>query len=564
MFRSLLGKVKSHDRRGPQRRSAACLSVEPLESRDVLANISFIESSGVVLINGDYRTNGAKVHLIESNLEVSVTRGFHKVNGVWEEDVADLQTFEPGVVTRIVFLGRGGNDYFRNTTSKQSQVFGGDGDDKLDGGLGADRILGGLGSDEIRGFGGDDYISDSSGKNKPYGDGGYDRLYGGNDADFIHGGNEVDTIVTVGGGKDSITGGSSNDHVWMDTTDVMNDMGSVEAAQRYIHKVGQFLAVSFSGGITSTPVSKELRGQNLIDPLRAHTTTTLKNFKTSPLFASDGPSIDDVFQGALGDCYFVASLSAIAKANPEIIRKMVVNLGDGTYAVRFYKNGTPIHVRVDADLWVQNGKPKYAGLGHEDSIWVAIVEKAYCFFRKQVSSYPSLVGGDGNTPGHFGLTSLRHNAATFPGGQQVVDWVIAGRPSGPLANSTRDKAIILLNWVKDQLRRGQRGLSEHHSSYSNTMPLIPTDNPQTKNVNESTWRRGQHVFVVDEVLTNSSGTPTGIVVRNPWGDVGPNGDGYITVTDLARIYFAHSGASVRGVSRPGQLIHPARSICIKD
>ena len=170
-------------------------------------------------------------------------------------------------------------------------------------------------------------------------------------------------------------------------------------------------------------MSKESQGQNLIDPLRnpAHSSTTLKNFKSNPLFAADGPSMDDIFQGEVGDCYFVAPLSAIAEANPEFIKRMVVELGDGTYAVRFYNNGSPVFVRVDGDLWAQNSIPKYAGLGREGSIWVPIVEKAYCFFRKQVELLPV----DRQRQRLRGRTPQRHQA--HQGNRRLRDRVAGDR-----------------------------------------------------------------------------------------------------------------------------------------
>ena len=49
--------------------------------------------------------------------------------------------------------------------------------------------------------------------------------------------------------------------------------------------------------------------------------------------------------------------------------------------------------------------------------------------------------------------------------------------------------------------------------------------------------------MVDRVLTDGAGNPTGLVVRNPYGTQGPNGDGYITITDFSRIYFCIGGAA---------------------
>ncbi len=69
-------------------------------------------------------------------------------------------------------------------------------------------------------------------------------------------------------------------------------------------------------------------------PLAMHTGLSLKNFADHPLFAKDGPSQNDVFQGGDGDCYFLSRLAALAGANPDFIRRTVTDLKDGTYVVR--------------------------------------------------------------------------------------------------------------------------------------------------------------------------------------------------------------------------------------
>ena len=340
MFRSLFSRTKSDDRQETQQRSVARLTLEPLEGRELLASISFIASSGVVLISGSAHNDVAIVDLDNGEVTVDLKsyRGSIRSTPVFQ----DSQRFDPNKVQKVIFTGANGNDRFSNGSGEVCQIFGNAGNDTLNGGSGADTISGGSGNDTIHGEAGNDVIKDSGGINKLYGDIGMDRIYGGSGADTIDGGDFNDTIVSIGGGIDTLFGAGGIDSIWMDSNDMLKDQSTTESSFKYIHKVNQFLSVSYSGGITSTPVSKELQGQNLIDPLRKPTTlehTTLKNFKTNPLFAYDGPSMDDVFQGEVGNCYFVAPLSAIAGANPEFIKKMVVDLGDGTYAVRFYRNG---------------------------------------------------------------------------------------------------------------------------------------------------------------------------------------------------------------------------------
>ncbi|MBL9039566.1 MAG: hypothetical protein JNG84_13690, partial [Archangium sp.] len=55
---------------------------------------------------------------------------------------------------------------------------------------------------------------------------------------------------------------------------------------------------------------------------------------TSPLF-KDGVSPGDVRQGALANCYFPGAIAAVAATNPEVIRDMVKDNGNGTYTVTF-------------------------------------------------------------------------------------------------------------------------------------------------------------------------------------------------------------------------------------
>ena len=73
-------------------------------------------------------------------------------------------------------------------------------------------------------------------------------------------------------------------------------------------------------------------------------------FKDVPLFNKGGPIRDDIDQNALSDCYFLAPLAGIAAAHPEVIRRAVTDLGDGTFAVRFMDGAAKRFIRVDREL----------------------------------------------------------------------------------------------------------------------------------------------------------------------------------------------------------------------
>jgi hypothetical protein len=91
----------------------------------------------------------------------------------------------------------------------------------------------------------------------------------------------------------------------------------------------------------------------------------------------NGASYQDIAQGGVGDCYYLASLAATAFRSPSTIQNMFVDNGDNTYTVRFSKNGVADYVTVDRYLpttaW---GSLAYAKTPNSE-LWVALAEKAY-------------------------------------------------------------------------------------------------------------------------------------------------------------------------------------------
>jgi len=101
--------------------------------------------------------------------------------------------------------------------------------------------------------------------------------------------------------------------------------------------------------------------------------------------------IDDIHQGACGDCYFMATLAAIANTAPEYIigkNGMVEELGEEHrfFRVKFYdKDGTRVNVDIDNRFWNLNDTPYYAKKGIQSpqapdgsyDPWVMAVEKAW-------------------------------------------------------------------------------------------------------------------------------------------------------------------------------------------
>ncbi len=176
-----------------------------LESKNLLAGIFFDAASGEVTVAGDSTAN------VGSFVQINPSQYRATLSGSGQMD------FAVNEVSKIVFIGYGGDDTFTNATGVEGLLLGHDGDDLLVGGSGTDRINGGSGNDQISGRagadrlnggsgddtiyggGGDDFVSAGSGVNTVNGDGGADLIFGGDDVDTIDGGHGIDQIFALGG-----------------------------------------------------------------------------------------------------------------------------------------------------------------------------------------------------------------------------------------------------------------------------------------------------------------------------------------------------------------------------
>ncbi|MCB9644450.1 MAG: hypothetical protein H6728_15365 [Myxococcales bacterium] len=122
---------------------------------------------------------------------------------------------------------------------------------------------------------------------------------------------------------------------------------------------------------------------------------------SGPLF-ENGVRADDVKQGSLANCYLVAAASAVAGTDPDAIKNMIKDNGNGTYTVNFKERDyrgrvTEKSVTVDGDLFVRpDGSALYgAGMNSKSKdqmeMWFPIFEKAYATYKG--NSYDKIGNG---------------------------------------------------------------------------------------------------------------------------------------------------------------------------
>lgn len=453
------------------------LGFETLESREMMSVTNPWFRGNLWVIPTDNSATSVRVTQSDGYVVVTETT----TGRFWRESLSR--------VGRVEFQGGAGNDRFINAIPTMPvNAFGFGGNDHLEGYSAADYLNGGEGKDTLLGFAGHDTL---------YGGSGNDQLNGGAGNDTLRGQGGDDVLVAIDGALgDTNDGGFGGfDTIWVDggsgTTDVVDNQ---EAADKYQ------IVNDFANGADRT-----LNRDRIADPL-ARADATYRTFSNRPLFSSSGPRVSDIEQGTEGDCWLLAELGAICIDSPRTIRQRVVDFNDGTYGVRL---GNSFY-RVDNDLPTLFGSSTtmaYASLGAENSMWVAIIEKAYASYRTGLNTYASLNNGwSSEAAAAFGATNT---------GEVAIDDHFSATS---LANT------ILTHW--NNYEAVTVGFTDNR--YGKYLPYGLVNN---------------HMYTVTAIQMDG-GVVTSITLRNPWGvdtDLGTSDgsdNGYVTVTPAQLFYLS--------------------------
>ncbi|MBL8827135.1 MAG: hypothetical protein JNM18_09125 [Planctomycetaceae bacterium] len=344
-----------------------------------------------------------------------------------------------------VIFGGDGNDVLFGLNCND-YLDGGLGNDVLYGGNGVDTLAGDKGNDILLGEAGTDFLTGGDGSDVLYGGTDTDWLDGGRDYDWLFGEagydylfdtnsnyitdstgqvlqthygwfdmnlsddllrsiarstyrdgdmSRTDMIAIYGAvGRDGVVSATEladlRAIVGSGSTVIMADYVKVLATKIAAGDAGNALFQggalgNLTGGSSAAQLNK-LVGKWFYGSDRPNTTiggtTYAYNYAQGSLFVG-GAAFNDLRQGYVGDCYFLAGLGAAALKTPATIQNMFVDNGDGTFTVRFFNNGKADYVTVDRYLPVDsNGRFVFAGAGLRAStatneLWVALAEKAY-------------------------------------------------------------------------------------------------------------------------------------------------------------------------------------------
>jgi hypothetical protein len=237
------------------------------------------------------------------------------------------------------------------------------------------------------------------------------------------------------------------------------------------------------------------RGRGWVDPPAAQV-DRLPPVATysGPLFRGD-PSPADVHQGQLGDCFLAAGLAGLAYANPQAIRDLIKPTGDGSLVVTFHERDAltgqfkPVEIHVDPELYeARDGSVLY---GHAKGdrasmeLWFPLVEKAYAQWK----------GG--------------YETVGWGGTQNQVFEAVLGRPAGWLAISETSNRQVVWDTLEATLKAG--------------LPIGAATNGYDDGRYANSGVHSDHGYSV--LGTQVEGAQRYVVLRNPWGEGEPRGDG---------------------------------------
>ncbi len=386
-------------------------TVVALEAREVPAIASIQLANSVLTIQTtDIASN---ISIVQNPFTVAVR----------DSETSKVWNYSRSQVGIVNVFGGAGNDSFTSQGNAGVAVglYGKGGDDTLNGDAGPNTLIGGPGNDRLYGRGGNDHINGGAGNDFIFGgigddilngNDGDDTVIGGQGADAITGNAGDDVLVSIDGtNRDTVDAGSGIDTAWVDQIGGIQEAVTGLDGADFIRPVAAF--ANAAGG-----ADLSLTGDRIKNPALLFSSDSYETFADRPMFSAAGPSINDINQSllfgdtpVLDDSWLLGSVGAMVQDYPFLIKSNVVDFGDGTYGVRF--NGT--FYRVDNELPVfleGNVTPAYAGVGADNSLWVAIIEKAVATATSTTDPSYTLIDGVGTPTTAFTLFGASAKAIT--------------------------------------------------------------------------------------------------------------------------------------------------------
>ncbi len=194
------------------------------------------------------------------------------------------------------------------------------------------------------------------------------------------------------------------------------------------------LAVGSSAGHLDRLIRTWLLGQNNpIEPAG-------QERDADPLWGAGGPRVEDVDQGAYNDCTAMSAMAAICAMNPDFLKSLFIDNGNGTYGVRVGGQ----HYTFDTQFSVKGSS---AGQG---VIWPRLLEKAWYAYSYDHLTFPTMVYED-----------IYLNIEPF-GGSAMINFGARHKD----ANNSGDRTVLRIHEGLDTIRNSLKTALENREYVS--------------------------------------------------------------------------------------------------
>ncbi|HLP88060.1 MAG TPA: C2 family cysteine protease [Nostocaceae cyanobacterium] len=210
------------------------------------------------------------------------------------------------------------------------------------------------------------------------------------------------------------------------------------------------------------------------------------------------PSLEDISQGSVKNCFLFAAMAAIVNKDPQLIVKIIHDNGNGTYTVTFMGLSTsrnPVRQTVTLDFPIGRH-----GNVRRNALWPLVIEKAYAQQKGGIDVLDK-GGNSGETIRDLTDKKLR----TFNPQQKPADYIL-----NELVKAKKNKEMITVSTI-DLKDASQKVVA----IYQNSRGLAPN-----------------HAYSVTDIDISRKR----IKLFNPWGSDHPNLDGWVDMKTLRNFF----------------------------
>lgn len=229
-------------------------------------------------------------------------------------------------------------------------------------------------------------------------------------------------------------------------------------------------------------------------------------FDAADLWGKGGPTQNDIQQNNFGDCYYVATLAAVAQQQPQRIQDAIsFDSRTGNFTVQLYgSDGKARSIQVTqaevADNIRRGGGSTADNTGQDQRIWPDVMEAAYAK-----------------------MLDTNHADGLNQGYQELAN---GGWPQDAMQAVTGDRGTEITysnGWLESQNTALDRTANQVQTALANDRPVTLWSVPENRSMWDAlTGGQGKqdglvdnHVYSVESITKDKNGEWQ-VTVRNPW------------------------------------------------